>query len=84
MVKVRFAAITRAPKFGVYPKSSTARMTRARVAATTCSGEFKHLETVAVDTLAALATSSNVGAAGAVAFVDFGDKTFHSKLLTEP
>jgi len=32
-----------------------------RVDSLTCSGEFKHRETVAVDTAARFATSSNVG-----------------------
>jgi hypothetical protein len=62
IVKERFAAITRAAKFGVYPKVVTADITRSRVAVTTRSGSLRHLDTVAVETPAFLATSSKVGA----------------------
>ena len=61
MVFVRLAAKARAPKLGEYPRRDTAAKTRSRVFSTTLSGEFRHLETVAVETFASLATSSKVG-----------------------
>jgi hypothetical protein len=61
MVFVRLAAKARAPKFGEYPNSCTAVITLSRVDCPTLSGEFKHLDTVAVDTPANSATSASVG-----------------------
>ena len=61
IVSVLLAAITLAPKLGVYRKVSTAFKTFSRVDLTTRSGEFKHRETVAVETPAVFATSSSVG-----------------------
>jgi hypothetical protein len=46
----------------VYPNASTTCKTLSRVVSTTLSGVLKHLETVAVDTSAILATSCSEGA----------------------
>jgi len=48
---------------GVYSSARTASMTRNRVRSTTLSGVFRQRDTVAVDTPALRATSSNVGEA---------------------
>jgi hypothetical protein len=61
IVFVRREAKARAPKFGEYPSVLTASITRRRVSSITRSGEFRHLDTVAVETPANRATSSNVG-----------------------
>ena len=61
IVFVRFAANARAPKFGEYPIFCTTSNTRSLVPSTTRSGVLRHRDTVAVETFASSATSSNVG-----------------------